>query len=81
MEDGKRTVNNSRRKFIQKAVYVAPAVLTLSAMPFTASYGSQQVSQARSWDQSHKDQSHKKWDKWDKWDMSDKRDKSDKWDR
>jgi hypothetical protein len=76
MEDKNTTIDKGRRTFMRKAVYVTPAVLVLSAMPFTASYGSQQVSQARSWDQSHK-----KWDKWDKWDMSDKRDKSDKWDR
>lgn len=35
-----KTVNQEKRRFLQKAAYMAPAVLTLTAMPFTASYGS-----------------------------------------
>ena len=78
MEDKNTTIDKRRRMFMRKAVYIAPAVLTLSAMPFTASYGSQQVSGATPWNRSYK-----KSDKWDKWDKSkwDKWDKSDKWDK
>ena len=32
---------NSRRKFIKKAAYVAPAVVTLTALPALAQAGSQ----------------------------------------
>jgi hypothetical protein len=82
MEDKKMAVNNGRRKFIQKAVYVTPAVLTLSAMPFTASYGSQEVSQNNVRDhlstrgnQSGRNKPYKMRGKSDRWD------KSVKWDR
>lgn len=34
--------NESRRKFIKKAAYVAPVVLTLNATPAIATYGSNQ---------------------------------------
>jgi hypothetical protein len=44
MKDNDGKINEARRRFVRKAVYVAPAVLTLSSMPFTASYGSQPVS-------------------------------------
>jgi len=44
MEDNNGKIDKVRRRFVRKAVYVAPAVLTLSAMPFSASYGSQPVS-------------------------------------
>ncbi len=32
--------DQDRRSLLKKMVYVPPAVLTLSAMPFSASYGS-----------------------------------------
>lgn len=48
MEDNIRRVDEGRRKFIRKAAYVAPSVLALSAMPFSASYGSQ-ITQNTSW--------------------------------
>lgn len=34
------TVNNDRRSFIKKAVYVAPVVITMAAIPSFASAGS-----------------------------------------
>lgn len=36
----KNEVDNSKRKFIKKASYIAPAVITLKAMPSFASNGS-----------------------------------------
>lgn len=81
MEDKKTTVNKSRRRFIQKAAYVTPAVLTLSAMPFTASYGSQEVPRNDSRDHLPTGNQYK-WDKpYKKWNKSDRRDKSDGWDK
>ena len=32
--------DQERRRLLKKMVYIPPAVLTLSAMPFSASYGS-----------------------------------------
>jgi hypothetical protein len=42
-----KTVNQEKRRFLQKAAYMAPAVLTLTAMPFTASYGSEKVKKVK----------------------------------
>jgi hypothetical protein len=50
MKDDNAKVNKVRRNLVRKAVYAAPAILALSAMPFTASYGSQPVRDAKSWD-------------------------------
>lgn len=44
-EQNKVTINRSKRSFLRKAAYMAPAVMTLTAMPFSASYGSGQVVQ------------------------------------
>lgn len=35
--------NDSRRQFVQKAAYVAPAILTLAATPAFAKSGSEKV--------------------------------------
>jgi hypothetical protein len=50
MENDNEKIDKARRRFVRKAVYVAPAVVTLSSMPFSASYGSQPVSDGESWD-------------------------------
>jgi hypothetical protein len=86
MEDNKAKVDQSRRSFIQKAVYAAPAILTLSAMPFTASYGSQQVSDAKPWDtRSMRDKSFEWNSSFNEWDHAfkwpDRPDKSLNWRR
>ncbi len=39
MEDNKKT-NESRRDFVKKAAYVAPAIVTLSALPTMHAHGS-----------------------------------------
>lgn len=38
------SLDKSRRKFLQKATYIAPTVLTLSAVPMIARAGSMQLS-------------------------------------
>jgi hypothetical protein len=39
--DKQGKVDQGKRRFLKKTVYLAPAIVTLPAMPFTASYGSQ----------------------------------------
>jgi hypothetical protein len=39
-EDRHQDANQSRRKALKMMAYIPPAVFTLSAMPFAASYGS-----------------------------------------
>jgi len=39
-EDRHQDADQSRRKALKKMAYIPPAVFTLSAMPFAASYGS-----------------------------------------
>jgi hypothetical protein len=78
MEDDNGKIDKVRRRFVRKAVYVAPAVLTLSAMPFTASYGSQPVSDGGLLDESvgrgrrfRKMKKHHRPPKWIGWDRDD----------
>jgi hypothetical protein len=40
-----QTPKNSRREFIKKSAYAAPAILTLSAMPAIAEIGSPNISE------------------------------------
>jgi len=41
MTDGKKQHSDSRRQFVKKAAYVAPAILTLKAAPSYAKKGSE----------------------------------------
>jgi hypothetical protein len=40
MSNDDRADDQSRRSFVKKAAYIAPAMITLDAMPVFASYGS-----------------------------------------
>jgi hypothetical protein len=71
MDDHHAKVDKARRKFMRKAAYFPPAVAILSAMPFTASYGSQSVSDTQRWEKSS--ERGKRSANWDKADRSKRR--------
>jgi hypothetical protein len=71
MDDNHAKVDKARRKFMRKAAYLPPAVAILSAMPFTASYGSQSVSDTQRWEKSS--ERGKRSANWDKADRSKRR--------
>jgi hypothetical protein len=62
MDNKTMNVDKSRRDFIRKASYAAPALMTLSVMPAHASYGSGHGGQTNASDGSDGDRKVRNWD-------------------
>jgi len=59
-EDKLNAEGESRRGFVKKAAYVAPAILTLQAAPAYAKYGSEKPGGDDKWEDKDKDKSKDK---------------------